>query len=151
MAYHNAHNVDTRIARIFNTYGERMRQRDGRAIPNFLYQSLKRKPLTIFGEGRQTRSFCYITDLIEGIYALMNSGLSQPVNLGNPNEVTILALAKKIIELVGSESKIEYKPLPVDDPKVRRPDITLAKSKLNWRPKVNLKEGLLKTIDYFRG
>ena len=147
LAYHK---IDTKIARIFNTYGERMRQQDGRAIPNFLYQALKGEPLTVYGDGSQTRSFCYVTDLIDGIYKLMNSDLGGPVNLGNPDEMTILGLAEKIIELTGSKSKIEYKPLPENDPKVRRPDITSAKTKLNWQPKVNLDEGLRGTIEWFK-
>lgn len=150
LAYHETHKIDTKIARIFNTFGPQMREHDGRAIPNFIDQALKGEPLTVYGDGSQTRSFCYITDLIEGISKLMNSDLNEPVNLGNPNEMTVLALAKKIIELTGTKSKIEFKPLPVDDPKVRRPDITKAKMLLNWQPKVNLKEGLKKTIDWFR-
>lgn len=150
LAYHRSHNIDTKIARIFNTYGSSMREHDGRAIPNFIDQALKGKPITVYGDGSQTRSFCHITDLIDGIYKLMNSDLNEPVNLGNPDEMTVLELAKKIIELMGSRSIIEYKPLPINDPKVRRPDITLAKSKLNWQPKVSLEEGLKKTIDWFR-
>ncbi len=150
LAYHRKHKIDTKIVRIFNTYGEKMRAQDGRAIPNFLYQALNGKPLTVYGDGSQTRSFCYITDLIDGIYKLMNSSLNEPVNVGNPDEMTILALAKKIIKLTGSKSKIEYKPLPMNDPKVRRPDITSAKTKLHWQPKVNLDEGLTRTINWFK-
>ena len=150
MAYHNAHNVDTRIIRIFNTYGERMRQRDGRAIPNFLDQALKGKRITVYGSGKQTRSFCYITDMVSGISRLLNSNIHTPVNIGNPNEFSILQLTHLIIKLTGSKSKIAYKPLPIDDPKVRKPNIALAKSKLKWKPKVNLKKGLENTIKYFQ-
>jgi len=150
LAYHKAHSIDTKIVRIFNTYGPRMRERDGRAIPNFIDQALKNRPLTVYGDGSQTRSFCYITDMIEGIYKLMNSDLNEPVNIGNPNEMTILHLAEKIIELLGSKSKIEHKSLPEDDPKVRRPDITKAKSELSWQPKVGLEEGLKESIDWFK-
>jgi len=149
MAYHKAHNVDTRIVRIFNTYGERMRRKDGRAIPAFIDQAQKGNPLTAFGNGRQTRSFCYISDMIDGIFKLLNSDMHFPVNIGNPREFSILELARIIIKLTGSKSKIIYKTLPTDDPKVRRPDIALAKDKLKWKPKVNLKQGLKKTIDYF--
>ncbi len=150
MAYHRVHNIDTRIVRIFNTYGERMRKNDGRAIPNFIDQALKGEPLTIYGDGSQTRSFCYVSDLIEGIYALMGSNTHEPVNIGNPSEMTILELAKKIIEMAHSKSKLTSKSLPADDPKVRRPDITRAKEILNWQPRVSLEEGLRKTIDYFK-
>ncbi len=150
MAYHRVHNIDTRIIRIFNTYGERMRKNDGRAIPNFIDQALKGEPLTIYGDGSQTRSFCYVSDLIEGIYALMGSNTHEPVNIGNPSEMTILELAKKIIEMAHSKSKLTSKSLPADDPKVRRPDITRAKEILNWQPRVSLEEGLRKTIDYFK-
>lgn len=150
LAYHKKHKIDTKIVRIFNTHGERMRKNDGRAIPNFVDQALKGEPLTVYGDGSQTRSFCYISDLIDGIYRLMNSNLNEPVNIGNPNEITILELAKKIIELTDSKSKIAYKPLPADDPKVRRPDITLAKTRLNWQPKILLAEGLGKTINWFK-
>lgn len=150
MAYHKKHKVDTKIVRIFNTYGKKMRKNDGRAIPNFLSQAIKYKPLTVYGNGSQTRSFCYIDDLIDGIYKLMLSNLNKPLNLGNPDEISILELAEKIIELTKSRSKIIFKRLPVDDPKVRRPDITLAKSKLRWKPNINLKDGLIKTIDYFK-
>jgi len=151
LAYHKAHKVDTKIVRIFNTYGPRMRDHDGRAIPNFIDQALKGEALTAYGDGSQTRSFCYVTDLINGIFKLMNSGLNEPVNIGNPNEMTILELARKIIELTGSKSPIEHKPLPVDDPKVRRPDITLASTKLKWQPEVDLGEGLKNTIEWFKG
>ena len=150
MAYHRVHNIDTRIIRIFNTYGERMRKNDGRAIPNFIDQALKGEPLTIYGDGSQTRSFCYVSDLIEGIYALMGSNTHEPVNIGNPSEMTILELATKIIEMAHSKSKLTSKSLPADDPKVRRPDITRAKEILNWQPRVSLEEGLRKTIDYFK-
>jgi dTDP-glucose 4,6-dehydratase len=151
MAYHREHGVETRIVRIFNTYGPRMRLNDGRVVPAFVSQALENKPLTVFGEGKQTRSFCYCSDLIEGIYRLMNSSVDQPVNIGNPHEMTVLEFAKEIIQATGSRSKIVFKPLPQDDPKQRRPDITRAKTKLNWEPKVPLKEGLVKTIEYFRG
>ncbi len=150
MAYHRAHGIDTKIVRIFNTYGPRMREQDGRAIPNFIAQALKNKSLTVYGDGTQTRSFCYITDLIDGIYKLMNSSLNEPVNIGNPNEMTLLELAQKIITLTGSKSKIVYKLLPVDDPKVRRPDIIKAETEINWQPKIKLKEGLSRTIAWFR-
>lgn len=150
LAYHNKHNIDTKIVRIFNTYGPRMRSHDGRAIPNFIDQALKGEPITVYGNGSQTRSFCYVTDLIDGIYRLMRSDLCQPVNIGNPFEMTILELAQKIIELTGSSSIIDYKNLPKDDPKVRRPDITLAAAKLNWQPKVTLDEGLKNTIGWFK-
>jgi dTDP-glucose 4,6-dehydratase len=150
MAYRNAHKIDTRIARIFNTYGEKMRRHDGRAIPNFLDQALNGRPLTVFGKGRQTRSFCYITDMVEGIYKLLNSNLRDPVNIGNPAEFSIIELARVIIELTGTKSKVAFRRLPVDDPKVRRPDITLAKTRLKWSPEVKLREGLIRTIEYFR-
>ena len=150
LAYHRSHGVDTKIIRIFNTYGPRMRDHDGRAIPNFIDQALKNEPLTVYGDGSQTRSFCYVTDLIAGIYKLMLSDLNEPVNIGNPNEMSLLSLAKKIIELTNSTSTIVHKPLPTDDPKVRRPDSTKATSLLNWAPEVNLDDGLKKTIDWFR-
>ncbi len=150
MAYRNAHGLDTRIVRIFNTYGERMREHDGRAIPNFIDQALRGRPLTIFGTGSQTRSFCYISDLIDGIYKLLISNIHTPVNIGNPKEMSVLDLARLIIKLTGSKSKVVFKGLPADDPKVRRPDITLARSRLKWGPKVSLEEGLIKTIEYFR-
>lgn len=150
MAYHRIHKVDTRIVRIFNTYGERMYKHDGRAIPNFIDQALRGVPITIFGDGSQTRSFCYISDLVDGIYRLMRSNFHQPVNIGNPHEISILEIARVIIKLTRSNSKIVFKPLPIDDPKVRRPDITLAKAKLKWEPKAALINGLEKTIEYFK-
>jgi len=150
MAYHRTHKMDTHIARIFNTYGPRMRINDGRAIPAFLEQVLENKDLTVFGEGRQTRSFCYISDLIEGLVILMNSHYPEPLNLGNPHEMSILELAKKIISLTKSQSKIVFKPLPQDDPQVRRPDITKAQKILDWQPRIGLEEGLKETIAYFR-
>ena len=151
MAYHRAHGVDTRIARIFNTYGPRMRLNDGRAIPNFVYQALTGRPLTVYGDGSQTRSFCYVSDMIEGLWRLLKTGVAQPINLGNPKEMTILELAKKVRELVGSKDEIVFKPLPADDPKVRHPDITKAKTLLGWEPNVSLEDGLRETIAYFRG
>jgi dTDP-glucose 4,6-dehydratase len=150
MAYHRAHKVDTRIARIFNTYGPRMRKKDGRIVPNFVAQALNNEPLTVYGDGSQTRSFCYITDLVEGIYKLMISGTNEPVNLGNPEEYSVLDFARKIIALTGAKSKIAYEPLPVDDPKTRKPDITRAKKLLKWEPKVPVDEGLKTTIQWFR-
>lgn len=149
MAYHRYHNLNTRIVRIFNTYGPRMRLNDGRVVPNFIYQALNKKPLTVYGKGTQTRSFCYISDLVEGIYKLLFSKIHTPVNLGNPTELSINEFAKVILKLTGSKSKITYKPLPQDDPKQRCPDITIAKQKLKWSPKVPLEEGLKKTIEYF--
>ena len=151
MAYHRIHGVNTKIARIFNTYGPRMRAHDGRAIPTFIPQALKNEPITVFGDGSQTRSFCYVSDTVEGIYKLLLSDCNEPVNIGNPQEMTILELAKKIIEITGSKSPIVYKSLPVDDPKVRQPDITKAKTLLGWEPKVSLEEGLRKTIEWFKG
>lgn len=150
MAYHRVHKVDTRIVRIFNTYGERMRANDGRAIPNFIGQALANKPITIYGDGKQTRSFCYVSDLIDGIYRLLMSKENDPVNIGNPNEMSLLKLARAVIKLTGSCSSITYRPLPVDDPKVRRPDIARAVKILKWRPKVGLEDGLLRTIGYFQ-
>ena len=150
MAYHNAHGLDVKIIRIFNTYGPRMRLHDGRAIPEFISSALRNEPLPVFGDGKQTRSFCYVGDLVEGILKLVFSNLNEPVNIGNPNEMTLLELAELIIKMTGSESQIEFKPLPKDDPKVRQPDITKARTKLGWEPKVPLKEGLEKTIEYFR-
>lgn len=149
MAYHRVHSLDTRIARIFNTYGPRMRAFDGRVIPAFVNQALQNEPLTIFGNGNQTRSFCYISDMVDGLYKLMLSSVNEPVNLGNPQEMTILELAETIIELSGSKSDITFKPLPISDPKIRCPDITRAKTNLDWNPKVSLKEGLEKTFEYF--
>lgn len=150
MAYHNIHKLNTQIVRIFNTYGPRMRKDDGRAIPNFITQALKNKPITVYGDGKQTRSFCYVSDLIEGVYKLMNSGINEPVNLGNPDEKTILELANTIKQITKSESKIVFKELPVDDPKVRCPDINKAKKELGWEPKVSLEAGLNEAIEWFR-
>lgn len=149
MAYHRYYNIDTKIVRIFNTYGERMRVKDGRAIPNFINQALSNKPITVYGKGSQTRSFCYISDLTEGIYKLLISQEHHPVNIGNPNELSLLKLAKIIIKLTNSKSKIVYKDLPVDDPRVRRPDIARAKGTLGWRPRIGLENGLAATIAYF--
>jgi dTDP-glucose 4,6-dehydratase len=151
MAYHTFHSVETRIARIFNTYGPRMRLNDGRALPAFVGQSLRGEDLTVFGDGTQTRSFCYVDDLVKGIYRLLLSDYSMPVNLGNPDEITIKAFAEEIIKITGTSQKIIYKPLPQDDPKVRQPDITRAKKILDWSPKVPRSEGLKKTLDYFKG
>jgi dTDP-glucose 4,6-dehydratase len=151
MAYHRQHQVDTRIARIFNTYGPRMRLRDGRVVPAFISQALRNRPLTVFGRGQQTRSFCYCEDLIEGLYRLMMSRGNDPVNIGNPAEMTVLEFARAIIRLTGSRSKIVFKPLPEDDPRQRRPDISRAKELLGWAPRVALEEGIVKTIDYFQG
>ncbi|MGH2571755.1 MAG: GDP-mannose 4,6-dehydratase, partial [bacterium] len=150
MAYHRSHGVDTKIVRIFNTYGPRMRANDGRVVPAFITQALAGEPLTIFGDGAQTRSFCFVSDLIEGVYRLLLSDLSEPCNLGNPSEMTILEFAQAVLELTGSRSKLTFEPLPTDDPKVRQPDITRAKEKLGWEPKVSLKEGLRQTIEYFQ-
>jgi dTDP-glucose 4,6-dehydratase len=150
MAYHKQQGVDTRIARIFNTFGPNMRIRDGRVIPNFIIQCLKGEDITAYGDGKQTRSFCYIEDMVEGLYKLSKSDYHYPVNLGNPNEITILELANKIKSLTNSTSKTIFNPLPVDDPKVRMPDISKAKKILKWEPKVNLEEGLAKTIGWFK-
>ncbi|HOC88176.1 MAG TPA: SDR family oxidoreductase, partial [bacterium] len=150
MAYHRYKGVNTKIVRIFNTYGPRMRPNDGRAIPAFVPQALRNEPITIFGDGSQTRSFCYVSDLIEGIYRLMMSDQHEPVNIGNPHEMTIREMAEAIIRLTGSSSPLVTKPLPVDDPKVRQPDITLARTLLGWEPKVDLEEGLTRTIAWFR-
>ena len=150
MAYHREHQVETRIVRIFNTYGPRMRINDGRVVPAFISQAIKNKPVTVFGEGLQTRSFCYVSDLIEGIYRLMMSGCDQPVNIGNPVEMTMLQFAEEIIRATGSRSKIVFKPLPQDDPRQRKPDIARAKKILGWSPKVPLAAGLTRTIEYFR-
>ena len=150
MAYHRAHGVKTRIVRIFNTYGPRMRVEDGRAIPAFLSQALKNEDVTVFGDGTQTRSLCYISDLVEGIYRLLMSETSDPVNIGNPQEMKIGQLAQQIIALTGSRSRVVYRPLPVDDPKVRQPDITRARTILGWEPKVALADGLGHTLAYFR-
>jgi dTDP-glucose 4,6-dehydratase len=151
MAYHRQHGIDTKIVRIFNTYGPRMRLHDGRVVPAFINQALKNKPLTVFGNGEQTRSFCYCSDLIEGIYRLMMSSANDPVNIGNPAEMTVLEFAREIIRATGSRSKIAYRRLPQDDPRQRRPDIGRAETLLGWSPRVALAEGLVKTIDYFRG
>ncbi len=150
MAYHRQHHIDTKIVRIFNTYGPRMRLNDGRVVPAFVSQALQNKPITIFGKGTQTRSFCYCSDLIEGIYRLMMSDTNEPVNIGNPVEMTMLQFAQEIIKATKSKSKIVFKPLPQDDPKQRKPDITRARRILKWEPRVPLAEGLVKTIDYFR-
>jgi dTDP-glucose 4,6-dehydratase len=150
MAYHRYHGIDTKIVRIFNTYGERMREHDGRAIPNFISQALKGKPVTIYGSGKQTRSFCYVSDMVDGIYKLMLSRVNDPVNIGNPHEMTLAGLAKLIIKLTGSRSRMVFKELPVDDPRVRCPDISKAKKLLKWSPKVPLEEGLARTLRYFR-
>lgn len=150
MAYHTFHNVDTRIVRIFNTYGPRNRPNDGRVVPSFINQAIRNEPITVFGEGNQTRSFCYVSDLIDGIYRLMQSDEHWPVNIGNPHEMTILQFAELIIELTKSSSTIIYKPLPKDDPTVRRPDISKAKKVLGWEPKVDIRVGLSKTIEFYR-
>ena len=150
VAYRRYHKVDTKIVRIFNTYGPRMRVRDGRAVPAFMSQALLNDDVTVFGDGTQTRSFCYISDLVDGIIRLMLSKENDPINIGNPNELTIEQIARRIIEITGSKSRIVYKPLPTDDPKVRQPDITRARTLLGWEPKVSLDEGLGKTIEYFR-
>jgi dTDP-glucose 4,6-dehydratase len=150
MAYHRAHGLDTRIVRIFNTYGPRMRLNDGRALPNFLYQALMGQPLTIYGDGRQTRSFCYVSDLVEGIYRLLESDEHEPVNIGNPQEITILEFAERIRQLVGTSAAIVFQPLPQDDPRRRCPDIGKARRILHWEPKVGLDEGLRLTLDFFR-
>ncbi len=150
VAYHRYHGLDTKIARIFNTYGPRMRINDGRAVPTFITQALKGEDLSVFGSGQQTRSFCYISDLVDGILRLMEAPVNDPVNLGNPQEMTIEAIARLIIRMTGSSSRIVYRPLPVDDPKVRQPDITRARTLLGWEPTVGLEEGLTATIAYFR-
>lgn len=150
MAYHRYHKVDTKIVRIFNTYGPRMRLHDGRAVPAFMSQALRGEDVTIFGSGKQTRSFCYVSDLVEGILKLAASDLNDPVNIGNPHEMTIEEIAKTIIRMTGSKSKLVYRPLPEDDPKVRQPDITRARTLLAWEPKVGLEEGLTRTLEYFR-
>jgi len=150
MAYHRYHKMQVRILRIFNTYGPNMRLEDGRAVPNFMVQALKNKPITVYGDGLQTRSLCYVSDLIDGIYRLLNSGINEPVNIGNPRELTLLELAQMVKTAAGSKSKIIFQPLPEDDPKVRKPDITRAKKELKWQPKVSLEEGLKKTVAYFK-
>ena len=152
MAYHRAHHVDTHIVRIFNTYGPRMRLDDGRVLPNFMGQALRGEPLTVYGQGSQTRSFCYVDDLVEGLVGMMESdGSAGPINLGNPAETTILEFARRIIALTGSASQIIFKPLPADDPKQRQPDISLARERLGWDPHVDVETGLKKTIAYFVG
>ena len=150
MAYHRYHGVDTRIVRIFNTYGPRMRPRDGRVVSNFIVQALRGEPLTVYGDGRQTRSFCYVDDLVEGIHRAFTRGTADPVNLGNPDEFTVLQLAELVLRLTGAPGPIERKPLPVDDPRVRQPDIGLARRTLDWAPTVPLEDGLRRTITYFR-
>ena len=150
MAYHRHHGVNTRIIRIFNTYGPRMRPGDGRVVSNFIVQALRGEPLTVYGDGSQTRSFCYVDDEVDGIYRLFMSDEHEPVNIGNPNEFTVLQLAELVIELTGSSSAIDRRPLPEDDPKVRKPDITRARERLGWEPRVQLREGLERTIPYFR-
>jgi len=151
MAYHRTHGVETRIARIFNTYGPRMRLDDGRALPNFMVQALKGEDITVYGDGTQTRSFCYVDDLMDGIKKLLNSDEAEPVNLGNPEEISVLDFAKEIIRLTGSKSRIVFNPLPQNDPKVRQPDITKAKRILGWEPQVSREEGLRRTLQYFKG
>lgn len=150
MAYHKAHGVDTRIVRIFNTHGPRMQVLDGRAVPNFMAQAIRDEPLTVYGNGSQTRSLCYVSDLVRGVLAALERGDELPVNLGNPHEVTVLELARTIVRLAGSKSIIEFRELPVDDPKQRRPDISHARSLLGWEPKVALEDGLGRTLEYFR-
>lgn len=150
MAYHNAHGIDTRIVRIFNTYGPRMRLHDGRVVPEFIFQALTGQPLTVFGDGSQTRSFCYVGDEVEGIYRLYKSGCNEPVNIGNPAEMTVLQFAQTILRLTDSKSEIVFRPLPVDDPTKRQPDITKARELLDWEPKVALEDGLRETIAYFK-
>ncbi|WP_103020725.1 UDP-glucuronic acid decarboxylase family protein [Salinibacter altiplanensis] len=150
MAYHRYHGVETRIARIFNTYGPRMRVDDGRALPNFMSQALRGDPLTVYGDGSQTRAFCYVDDLVEGLYRLLMSDTTDPVNIGNPDEITIQEFAEEIIEVTGTDSEITYEPLPSDDPQVRQPDISRAKEKLGWTPDVDRREGLRRTLDYFQ-
>jgi len=150
MAYHRYHRMQVRIVRIFNTYGPNMRLNDGRAVPNFMVQALKHKPITVYGDGSQTRSLCYVSDLIDGIYRLLRSGVNEPVNIGNPRELTLLELVNMVKTATDSKSRIVFKPLPVDDPKVRRPDISRARKELHWSPKVPLEEGLRKTVKFFR-
>jgi dTDP-glucose 4,6-dehydratase len=151
MAYHRYHGVDTRIVRIFNTYGPRMRRHDGRVVSNFIVQALEGKPLTVYGDGSQSRSFCYVDDLIEGIYRLFHDGGADPVNIGNDREFTVRELADIVVKLVGGNSEVVMEPLPTDDPKQRRPDLTIAREKLGWGPQVPLEEGLERTIEFFRG
>jgi len=149
MAYHRVHKIDTKIARIFNTYGPRMRINDGRVIPNFIYQAINNKPITVYGKGIQTRSFCFIDDLVEGIFRLMRSNINEPINLGNPCEFTILQLAKLVVKLTRTKSKIVFKPLPQDDPRQRKPNISWAKIALKWLPSIQLEDGLCKAIEWF--
>jgi dTDP-glucose 4,6-dehydratase len=151
MAYHRTHGLDTRIVRIFNTYGPRMRPRDGRVVTNFIVQALNGENLTIYGDGSQTRSFCYVDDEIDGIYRLFMHGDSQPTNIGNPTEFTVRQLAELVVELTGTKARVISEPLPEDDPKVRKPDITRARTTLGWEPKIGLRDGLVRTIEYFRG
>jgi dTDP-glucose 4,6-dehydratase len=150
MAYHRAHGLDVRIVRIFNTFGPRLRVDDGRAVSNFLHQALLGKPITIYGDGSQTRSFCYVEDEVRGFLALLDGDITGPVNIGNPSEYTIRQLAEEVIRVTGSPSEIVYEPLPVDDPTQRRPDITLARTQLGWEPRIDLREGLERTADWFR-
>ena len=150
MAYHRYHGVDTRIVRIFNTYGPRMRPRDGRVVSNFIVQALSGEPLTVYGDGSHTRSFCYVDDEIDGIYRLFHDGDSEPTNIGNPDEYTVAELARIVLELTGSDSPIDYRPLPTDDPKQRRPDISRARAMLGWEPRVTVREGVARTVEYFR-
>ncbi len=150
MAYHRTHDMDTKIVRIFNTYGPRMRLEDGRVVPAFIGQALAGEPLTVFGQGQQTRSFCFVSDLIDGIYRLSQSDYHEPVNIGNPAEMTVLDFAKAILRITGSQSEIVYRELPADDPKVRQPDITLARKLLGWEPQVPFEEGISRTVEYFR-
>jgi dTDP-glucose 4,6-dehydratase len=150
MAYHRTHQIPTRIVRIFNTFGPRMRTEDGRVVPNFIMQALRGEDVTVYGDGRQTRSFCYVSDLVEGIVRLLHADYDAPVNLGNPREMTVLDFAQTILRLIGGKSRIVHRPLPVDDPKVRQPDIRLARKLLDWEPKMDLEQGLHSTIEYFR-
>jgi dTDP-glucose 4,6-dehydratase len=150
MAYHRYHGLDTRVVRIFNTYGPRMRPRDGRVVSNFIVQALAGEPITIYGDGSQTRSFCYVSDEVEGIYRLFTSGDNDPMNIGNPTEYTVKQLAEVVLDLTGAKVPIEMRPLPVDDPKVRKPDITRARTMLQWEPAVALRDGVARTIEYFR-
>jgi dTDP-glucose 4,6-dehydratase len=151
MAYHRFHKLDTRIVRIFNTYGPRMRPNDGRVVSNFIVQALRGEPLTVYGDGSQTRSFCYVDDLIEGIVRLYEQGTPEPTNIGNPHEFTVRQLADRVLALTGSRSEIVERPLPIDDPQVRQPDISHARATLKWEPSVSLDDGLKRTIEYFRG
>jgi dTDP-glucose 4,6-dehydratase len=150
LAYHRTHQINTKIVRIFNTYGERMRLDDGRVVPNLMGQALRGEPMTVYGDGSQTRSFCYVADLVDGIYRLLHSDYHLPVNIGNPDEVSILDFAKEIRELSGTKSKLEFRPLPSDDPKLRKPDITKARKLLGWEPKVPRRDGMKRTLDYFK-